>query len=68
MDELVKTLSEKTGLPEDKAHMAADTVVNFVKSKLPPSLADQIDNALTGQSASGSIADRLGGILDKKAA
>lgn len=67
MDELVKTLCDKTGLPEDKARMAADTVINFIKSKLPSSVSGQLDNALTGQ-GSGSITDRLGGILGKKAA
>jgi hypothetical protein len=71
MDELVKTLSEKTGLPEDQARTAADTVVNFIKSKLPESLQGQVDSALSGQgqgSQGSSIADRLGGILGKKAA
>lgn len=68
MDELVKTLCEKTGLPEDKARMAADTVINFIKSKLPESVSGQLDGALTGQGSSGSITDRLGGILGKKAA
>jgi hypothetical protein len=70
MDELITTLSEKTGLPEDKARTAADTVVNFIKSKLPESLQGQVDSALSGQgsSSSGSITDRLGGILGKKAA
>lgn len=67
MDELIKTLSEKTGLPEDKARMAADTVVNFIKSKLPSSVAGQVDGALSGQGSSG-IADKLGGIFGKKAA
>jgi hypothetical protein len=67
MDELIKSLSEKTGLPEDKARMAADTVVNFIKSKLPSSVAGQVDNALTGQGGS-SLTDKLGGILGKKAA
>jgi len=68
MDELLKTLSEKTGLPEDKARMAADTVINFIESKLPASVSGQLDGALTGQGNSGSITDRLGGILGKKAA
>ncbi len=69
MDELVQTLSEKTGLPEDKARTAADTVVNFIKSKLPESLQGQVDSALSGQGSQGSsITDRLGGILGKKAA
>lgn len=67
MDELIQTLSQKTGLPEDKARAAAETVVNFIKSKLPPSLSGQVDNALSGE-GSGNISDRLGGMFGKKIA
>jgi hypothetical protein len=66
MDELVNTLCQKTGLPEDKARVAVDTVVNYLKSKLPASVAGQVDNALTGEGS--SISERLGGILGKKSA
>jgi hypothetical protein len=31
MDELVKLLTEKTGLPDDKARMAIETVIGFLK-------------------------------------
>ncbi len=66
MDELVTTLTEKTGLPEDKARVAADTVINYLKSKLPSSVAGQVDNALAGGGS--SVSERLGGILGKKSA
>ncbi len=65
MDELVTTVSQKTGLPEDKARVAVDTVVNYIKSQLPSSVSGQLDNALAGGS---SISERLGGILGKKSA
>ncbi len=39
MDELINTLTQKTGLPEDKARVAVDTVVDYTKSKLPSSVA-----------------------------
>lgn len=66
MDELINTLVQKTGLPEDKARAAAETVINYVKSKLPASLASQVDSALTGES--GGITERLGSMLGKKSA
>ncbi len=66
MDELVTTLTEKTGLSEDKARVAADTVINYLKSKLPSSVAGQVDNALAGGGS--SVSERLGGILGKKSA
>ena len=43
MDELVKLVSEKTGLSEEMAKMAVDTVIGFLKQKLPAPVASQID-------------------------
>jgi nucleoid DNA-binding protein len=39
MDKLIKLVSQKTGLPQDKARVAVDAVLNFLKQKLPPSMA-----------------------------
>ena len=63
MDDLIKQVSERTGLSEDKAKTAVDTVVNFLKDKLPAPIAGQIDNALTG--AGGTIASAGGAVVDK---
>lgn len=75
MDDLIKQVSQRTGLSEDKAKTAVDTVVNFLKDKLPSPIAGQIDNALSGAggaiaNAGGAVADKagdlLGGIMGKK--
>lgn len=58
MDEIIQRLIDKTGLPEDKARAAIDTVLGFLKEKLPAPVASQIDNLLAGGSGLG---DRLGG-------
>lgn len=63
MDELIKLVSQKTGLPQDKAKVAADTVINFLKQKLPPSLAGQIDAVLAGGTLPDDITKGLGGLL-----
>lgn len=47
MNELVKLVSQRTGLSEDKARMAVDTVLNFVKGKLPPTVAPMLDNFIS---------------------
>ncbi len=65
MDELVKLVSQKTGLPPDKAKVAVETVVNYLKQKLPQPIAGQIDSVLSGKGA-GDIASSLGGMLGKK--
>lgn len=66
MEELVKQVSERTGLGEDKARQAVETVVNFLKARLPGPLAGQVDSVLANPQASdaiGSVADKLGGLF-----
>ncbi len=48
MDELVKLVSQKTGLPPDQAKVAVETVIGFLKQKLPAPVASQIDGVLGG--------------------
>jgi len=68
MDELIKLVSQKTGLSPDMAKTAVDTVVSFLKTKLPGPVAAQIDSVLSGVSVKGveDLAKGLGGILGKK--
>ncbi len=46
MDELVKLVQQRTGLPEDKARLAVDTVVNYLEGRMPGPLAGQVEAAL----------------------
>ncbi len=64
MNELVNLVAQKTGLPQDKAKVAVDTVLNYLKQKLPAPIAAQIDAALSGNV--GDVAKGLGGMLGKK--
>ncbi len=48
MNELIKMVEDRVGLPEDKAKAATDTVLNYVKSKLPGPVASQIDSVVSG--------------------
>ena len=59
MDELVKMVVKKTGMSEEMARKAVDTVLDFLKQKLPTPLAAQIDGLLSG---SGSLDDKLQGL------
>ncbi len=52
MDELVKVVSEQTGLPKAQAEKAAKAVLDFLKDKLPAPIASQVDAAV---SSSGTI-------------
>ncbi len=64
MDELVKTVSEKTGLSEDMAKQVVGVVLDYVKDKLPDSIAGQVDSFLEGGGPDlGSLTGGLGGLL-----
>lgn len=63
MDELIKMVTTKVGIPADKAKLAVDTVLGFVKSKVPAPLAGQIDTALAG--TTGGVGDAMKGFAEK---
>ena len=69
MDELVKLVVQKTGLPEDKAKMAVEVVLAFLKQRLPQPMAEQLEGLLGGSGGPGGLAGLakgLGGILGRK--
>ncbi len=64
MDELVKLVSQKTGLPAAQSKQAVETVLGFLKTKLPAPIAGQIDAAVEGGGDSGGgLMGQLGGML-----
>lgn len=67
MDELINMVAQRTGLGPDKAKTAIDTVVGFLKTKLPAPLAEQLDTALVGGGGAGlsDAAKNLGGMLGR---
>ncbi|HNP87316.1 MAG: DUF2267 domain-containing protein [Chloroflexi bacterium SZAS-1] len=64
MDELVKIISERTGLPADQARAAALAAVDFLKSKLPEAMQGYVDMALnSGGAGGGDIASQATNVL-----
>jgi hypothetical protein len=67
MQHLINEVAQRTGIPEDKARVAVDTVVGYLKQHLPGGLTSQLDSVVSGSSqdegASGSIADAARGIM-----
>ena len=70
MDELIAQVSKKTGLSPEHSRKAAETVLNFLKGRLPTAVAGQIDQVVSGGEAGdgglGGIAKSVGGMLGKK--
>ena len=65
MDELTKLVMQITGLGADQAKAAVETVIGFLKSKLPAPIAAQLDGVLGGGVA-GDAAKNIGGMLGFK--
>ncbi|HYO90738.1 MAG TPA: HU family DNA-binding protein [Pyrinomonadaceae bacterium] len=74
MEELIKQVSERSGISEAQARKAVDTVMNYMRDKLPASVSGTIDNALGGgANVAGDVADtaqnvlgNIGGMFGKK--
>lgn len=70
MNEIIQRMIDKTGLPEDKAAAAVETVTGFLKEKLPPPMASQIDNLMgsgsDGAGQSGGLGARIGSMFGGK--
>lgn len=69
--QLIDRIAQRVGIPPDKAQMAADTVVGYLKEHLPGPIASQLDNAVSGQESTegGGIAGaakNLGGMFGGK--
>jgi hypothetical protein len=69
VDELVKLVSQKTGISEEMSKMAVEVVLGYLKDKLPDPIAGQIDGVLGGAGPAaglGDLAKGLGGILGQQ--
>jgi uncharacterized protein (DUF2267 family) len=65
--QIIALIQEKTGISEQQAGQALEVVVGFLKEKLPPPIASQIDVVLTGDLSNlGDIVQGLGGLFGKK--
>ncbi len=73
MDELIKLVSSKANIDEAQAKAAVETVLGFLKEKLPAPIAGQLEAVLSNEavlSQAGQLIDKgigsLGSLLSKK--
>lgn len=68
MEELIEMVAQKTGLPPERARTAVETVLNYVKGKLPPAVSGQIDHVVGGGTSGGlgDMAKGIGGMFGKQ--
>ena len=55
MNDLIDLVAQKAGVSPEQAKAAVDTVVGYLKDKLPGPVADQLDGALDGRSLGDAI-------------
>jgi hypothetical protein len=64
MEELIKQVTERAGISEAQARTAVETVVGFLKNRLPEPLAGHLEGFVGGASgAAGGLADTAGNVL-----
>ncbi|MGH2446819.1 MAG: DUF2267 domain-containing protein [Candidatus Limnocylindria bacterium] len=64
MDQLIRMVQDKANIDEGQAKSAIDTVVGFLKEKLPDPIAGQIDGVISGSGeGSGSPMDKVGSMF-----
>lgn len=68
MDELIKAVSEKTGLPEAQAKQATEAVLEFLKERLPGPIGNQLDSLIENPDSVDQAMNLLGGLFGGKKA
>jgi hypothetical protein len=68
MEKLIKLVSEKTGISDTQAKAAVDTVIGFLKDKMPAGIGNQVESFVKGSGISGmgeGIKKGIGDIFGK---
>ncbi|HZQ90958.1 MAG TPA: hypothetical protein VFA60_04125 [Terriglobales bacterium] len=72
MNELIEQLKSRVGLNDSQASSAAQTVIEFLKQRLPAPVASQLENHIAGQGGEAGavegMKEKLGGVFGKKSA
>lgn len=68
MEALIRSITEKTGISKDQASTAINTVVSFLKDKMPAGMGSQVESFLGGSgTATGgredTIKSKMGGLF-----
>ena len=65
MEELIRQVTERTGISEEQARTAVQTVLGYLQNNLPAGISDQLGGLLgggAGGGAAGGVGDILGGL------
>lgn len=68
MDEIIQQLKSRVGLDETQAQSAAQTVIDYLKQRLPGPLASELDKVISGAGGAQGIESKVESFLGKKSA
>lgn len=67
MENIIKLVTEKAGISEAQATTAVQTVIGFLKAKMPGGIGTQVETFLQGDGGLGSMGeglkDKMGGMF-----
>ncbi|MCA1557206.1 MAG: DUF2267 domain-containing protein [Acidobacteria bacterium] len=63
MDELIKQVTERSGISESQARTAVETVVGFLKERLPSPIAGHVDSVINSQA--GNVGSGIDAVKDQ---
>jgi hypothetical protein len=63
MEELIKVVTAKAGISESQAKSAVETVVSFLKDKMPGGIGSQVESFISGNA--GTVGTVIDAIKDK---
>ena len=59
MNEIINQVAQRAGINPDQARTAVETVVGFLKDKLPGPVASQVEGLLAGSGDGASLGDAI---------
>ncbi len=69
MNDLIAQVAQKAGISPEQASSAVQTVMTFLKEKLPAGIGSQLDGLVGGGESSGGVAadamKKIGGLFGK---
>ena len=70
MEEIIKMVTQKAGISESQAKSAVETVVSFLKDKMPGGIGGQVESFIKGNTGGAggvvdNLKDKVGGLFGK---
>ena len=60
MENIIKTIAEKSGISESQAKLATETLISYLKNKMPGGIGGQVETFIKlGAGSTGGVGDKI---------